>query len=97
VADGLTLALWDGLGLAGRFEALLAWHGRGASNFCAHDRECIRSIAYSIRRQWSGGYTNVTVPCSRIPSYHAHLRVRGRLRAGSLSSSEVSPPLHETV
>jgi hypothetical protein len=81
VADGLTLALWNGLGLAGRFEALLAWHGWGASNICAHDRERIRSISYLIRLQWSGPYTNVPAPCPRIPSYRAYLRVREHLRA----------------
>src|SRR5215468_8440266 len=62
VADGLALALWNGLGFAGRFETLLAWHGWGASNIRAQDRERIRSIAYPIRLQWSGDYTNVAAP-----------------------------------
>jgi hypothetical protein len=81
VADGLALALWDGLGFAGWFETLLAWHGWGASNIRAHDRERVRSISYPIRLQWSGTYTKVSQLCPWIPSYHAYLHVRERLRA----------------
>src|SRR5262249_17991981 len=51
MSDRLGFALGSRFGFAGGLEALLAWHGWGASNICAQERECIRSIAYAIRPQ----------------------------------------------
>jgi hypothetical protein len=58
VSDGLGLGLWGRFRFAGWLEALLAWHGWGASNIRAQVRECIRSIAYAIRPQQSGSPTS---------------------------------------